>query len=69
MDKSEVPLIVDLDGTLIKTDILLECIYALIKKNPFFVFSLPLWLLNGKVSFKEQISKRVNIAVTSSGIL
>jgi len=55
---------VDLDGTLIKTDILVESILLLIKKNLFFVFLLPLWLLKGKAYFKQRIAECVNIDVS-----
>jgi len=42
------PIIVDLDGTLIKSDTLFESLMALLKQNPLWVFLLPFWLLKGK---------------------
>ena len=42
------PLCVDLDGTLIKTDLLWESLLALLKQSPFSIFQLPFWLLKGK---------------------
>lgn len=59
------PLIVDLDGTLIKSDLLYEGFYALIKRNPFMVFLIPFWLFKGKAHLKHQIAERVNIDVNS----
>jgi 4-hydroxybenzoate polyprenyltransferase len=56
-----VPLCVDLDGTLVRTDVMLETVLVLIKRNPFYLFLLPLWLLGGKAHFKEQVSRRVDL--------
>ena len=53
---SQVPLVVDLDGTLIRTDLLHESVFALLKLNPFYMFLLPLWLLKGKAYMKGQIA-------------
>jgi len=53
------PLCVDLDGTLLKTDMLHETLILLVKRNPLYVFMLPLWLLRGKAYLKKQIASRV----------
>jgi len=58
---SVLPLCVDLDGTLVRTDLLVEATFALLKKNIFTAFLLPLWLLRGKSHFKDQIARRVDI--------
>ena len=58
------PLVVDLDGTLIKTDSLAEAFFALMRQNPLYVFLLPFWLLRGKAFFKRQISQRVILDVS-----
>ncbi len=55
------PLCVDCDGSLIKTDLLHESLLLLLKQNPISIFMLPLWLLQGKAYFKQQIAKRVKI--------
>jgi 4-hydroxybenzoate polyprenyltransferase len=55
------PLCVDLDGTLIRSDLLLESLMALIKRNPLYVFCIPLWLLRGKAGFKAAIAARATI--------
>ena len=52
---------VDLDGTLINTDILYESVLLLIKKNFFYIFLLPIWILKGKSKLKYNISNRVDI--------
>lgn len=54
-------LIVDLDGTLIATDLLWESAFQLLKKNMFYIFLLPVWLFKGKANLKHQISLRVAI--------
>ncbi|HTY50002.1 MAG TPA: UbiA family prenyltransferase, partial [Steroidobacteraceae bacterium] len=55
------PLCVDLDGTLIASDLLLESLLLLLKHNPLCLFALPLWLLRGKAVLKAQIAARVSL--------
>lgn len=47
MNKNLKPLVVDLDGTLVSSDILFESLLLLIKKNFLYFFIIPLWLLKG----------------------
>lgn len=63
--KQSKPLIVDLDGTLIKSDLLYESFYALLKQNPLMIFLIPFWLFKGKAYLKYHIAARVNIDVNS----
>jgi 4-hydroxybenzoate polyprenyltransferase/phosphoserine phosphatase len=56
-----VPLCVDLDGTLIHSDLLLESALLLIKRNPLYLFRMVLWLLKGKAVLKAQIASRVKL--------
>jgi 4-hydroxybenzoate polyprenyltransferase/phosphoserine phosphatase len=56
-----VPLCVDLDGTLILSDLLLESTLALLKRNPLYLFMLPLWLLRGRAALKAAIASRVTL--------
>ena len=58
-------LAVDLDGTLVQTDLLVESLLALLKQKPLCVFILPLWLLKGKAYFKQQIARRVSLDVST----
>jgi 4-hydroxybenzoate polyprenyltransferase len=60
-DTSTRPLCVDLDGTLLRTDLLVESVFALLKQNILYVFLLPLWLVKGKAFLKHQIAERVEI--------
>jgi 4-hydroxybenzoate polyprenyltransferase/phosphoserine phosphatase len=59
------PLVIDLDGTLVKTDTLWESIFLLIKRYPFALMLLPYWALNGKVNLKQKVADRVQIDVTT----
>ena len=53
-----VPLFVDLDGTLIKTDLLIESAFFLLKKQPWMLLVMLYWLAFGKARLKEEIAKR-----------
>jgi 4-hydroxybenzoate polyprenyltransferase/phosphoserine phosphatase len=53
------PLVVDLDGTLIKSDLLFEAIFRCLGKNPAAVFPLLRTLLKGKAHFKEALARTV----------
>ena len=58
-------LCVDLDGTLLSTDTLLESLILLLKQQPWLLLLLPFWALKGKAFFKHQISLRTSLAVPS----
>lgn len=53
-------LCVDLDGTLVRTDTLVEALLSLIKQQPLSLLLLPVWLLRGKAHFKAEIAARVS---------
>lgn len=55
------PLVVDLDGTLVKTDLLIESVLALIRKEPLTVFLFPLWVVHGIAWFKHEVARRVSL--------
>ncbi len=59
--KGDIPLAVDLDGTLVSTDLLWESLFVLLKKNILYVFLLPVWLLSGKANLKTQIAARIGL--------
>jgi len=56
-----IPLCVDCDGTLLKTDFLHEALFLLLKQSPASIFLLPIWLARGKAYFKQKIASRVEI--------
>lgn len=59
------PLYVDLDGTLIATDLLHESVLKLMRASPAALFKLPFWLLRGKAHLKREIASRVCVDPTS----
>lgn len=52
------PLVVDLDGTLLQTDLLHESTLRMIKHRPGSILLLPLWLLRGRAYLKSRIAGR-----------
>src|SRR5262245_61581634 len=60
-ERNAIPLAVDLDGTLIATDLLLEGLFILLKNNPLYIFLVPLWLAGGPARLKQSIADRIEI--------
>lgn len=60
--QDEVPLVVDLDGTVIKSDMLLETLLAVIRRRPWMVLLVPFWLLRGRAGLKRELSRRAQLA-------
>ena len=54
----DLPLVVDLDGTLVKSDLLLETLLAALRRSPWVIFALPAWLLRGRAAFKREMAQR-----------
>lgn len=61
MSNERRPLCVDLDGTLLRSDVLYESVLALLAHNPLYVFLLPFWLLKGKAALKRELATRVTL--------
>ncbi len=62
--KIDVPLVIDLDGTLVLTDTLHESVIIFFKKNPFInIFLMMFWLFQGKAKFKDNIAKHTEMRV------
>jgi len=55
------PFCVDLDGTLIHTDLVFESLVSAFKRAPWVLFLLPLWLLRGKSHLKDQLARRAQL--------
>ncbi len=55
------PLCVDLDGTLIRTDTLLEMLIPAVLDDPAIILRLPLWLAEGRAVFKRRLASRVTL--------
>ncbi|OKH11061.1 UbiA family prenyltransferase [[Limnothrix rosea] IAM M-220] len=59
------PLVVDLDGTLIRTDLLYESANHHIAKSPFQIFNLIAWASKSKAYLKSALAAKYNIHVES----
>lgn len=63
MPVNKTPLVVDLDGTLIKTDLLVEAANLFLCRQ-FYRFLLALvWLLQGKAIFKKHLAEEVQLDI------
>jgi 4-hydroxybenzoate polyprenyltransferase len=58
-----IPLCVDLDGTLVKTDTFVESLILLFKTRPWYLFLLPFWALQGKAQAKRRVAELVSLEV------
>jgi 4-hydroxybenzoate polyprenyltransferase/phosphoserine phosphatase len=65
MQDQEIALCVDLDGTLIRTDLLLESALVLLRRNPLYLFAFVGWLVGGRARLKREIASRAKIDVTT----
>jgi 4-hydroxybenzoate polyprenyltransferase/phosphoserine phosphatase len=55
--EQDVALVVDLDGTLTSTDLLLESLFVLTKNKPLRLLQVPFWLLQGLAPLKRHLAK------------
>lgn len=51
------PLVVDLDGTLAATDLLIESFFVLAKRRPLHLLLVPFWLTQGKARLKSHLAR------------
>lgn len=56
--RSLLPLVADLDGTLVATDTLFEAALSLIRQRPSYILRFAVWLTRGKAVLKSEIAKR-----------
>jgi 4-hydroxybenzoate polyprenyltransferase len=61
MSNQPIPLCVDLDGTLIRSDMLFESALSLLRRNPLYLFSFVLWLVRGRAHLKREIARRAEV--------
>jgi 4-hydroxybenzoate polyprenyltransferase len=62
LETVDLPLCVNCESALLKTNIYYEAIFHLIKKNFLYVFALPIWLLRGKLTLIQHVSNAVRIS-------
>ena len=60
-----VPLCVDLDGTVIRTDLVWESLVRLLRRNPLYLVALPFWWLRGRAWLKRQMAARTRVDVAT----
>lgn len=54
------PIVVDLDGTLVRTDMLHESTLRLFRDRPLGILLIPLWLSKGKANLKREVAARTS---------
>ena len=62
---SSVPLCVDLDGTLVRSDTLLDLALVLARQNPRKILSIPGWIAQGKAAFKRHLIQYATLDVAA----
>ncbi len=65
LESLEPALVIDLDGTLIRTDLLHESVLKLASASPIALLALPFWLSQGKALMKRRIAERVTPDLTT----
>ena len=51
-----VPICVDLDGTIVKSDTLLDSVLVLARQHPAALLKIPGWIAKGKARFKQELT-------------
>lgn len=57
------PLVLDLDGTVVRGNLLVETALAFLKQYPWKIFMLFVWMLRGRAELKQQLAQRANVDV------
>jgi 4-hydroxybenzoate polyprenyltransferase len=58
------PLCVNLERTILATDTLWESVVVLVRRAPWLLVVMPLWLLQGRARFKREVAQRVALDPT-----
>jgi len=56
-----VPLVVDLDGTLLRTDSMVESLFDVARRRPLQLLQLPAWLFKGPAHLKQELALRSSL--------
>jgi len=56
----KIPLVVDFDSTIIKTDLVVESLMILLRERPAYLFAVLVWLLNGRERLHDEIGQRIS---------
>ena len=57
------PLCIDLDGTLVKSDTLVDLLLVLARREPVSLLKVPQWIAGGKANLKSHLASRVTLNV------
>lgn len=63
--RMDIPLCVDLDGSLLRSDLLVEALFGLASESALTALQAPFWLLRGKAKLKAEVARRVDLDVTT----
>lgn len=63
MTPAAVPLCIDLDGTLLHSDLLIESFLDVLGRQPLVLLQAPLWLTRGKAALKARLVDRCQLDV------
>jgi len=61
---SSLPLCVDLDGTLVRGDLLFESLLSILRANILLILLVPFWLLGGRARLKQELASRASLDVS-----
>lgn len=59
------PLCVDLDDTLLKTDLLYETLLSVLKSNSLSILLVPFWLVRGRAYLKQRLALAADVDVSA----
>lgn len=59
----QIPLCVDLDGTLVRSDTLVDSVLAMARRRPTDLWHIPGWIAEGKARFKQHVTASVELDV------
>lgn len=63
--RRSLPLVVDVDGTLVKTDLLHEALLQSAAQHPWQLWRVPLWMMGGKSRLKSRLGDQVTLGIGS----
>lgn len=65
MENAEVPLCIDLDGTLVRSDVLIEAALACVRHNPVDALRCVGWLMHGRAFLKRRVAEHTYLDVAT----
>lgn len=65
MNQQSNVLYIDMDGTLLRGDTLIEGMWALLRSNPLTIFLFPIWLASGRARLKHEVALRTPLDVST----